>query len=168
LRNSSGALLSFLGSGTLLPTVKASILAAVRGGDMNLGSTLHHCQECDTMSWTSRKRRKRNRRRLANEAAGRGGDRQKAQFLWGWATAVDWSQASLGDLALLVRAIRAEWPVPFHRRLPILNGVFSILRDKSASAEMRIAAARAYIAADRKNVELRAKEIRLALANSAR
>jgi hypothetical protein len=78
----------------------------------------------------------------------------------GGATAADWSQASLGDLALLARAIRAEWPVPFHRRRPILNGVFSILRDKSASAEMRIAAARAYIAADRKNVELETKQLK--------
>jgi hypothetical protein len=108
------------------------------------------------MSWTSRKRRKRNRRRLAEQAEW-GGDRQEPLISPGGSGAnrPDWSDATRGELVLLAHAIRTDWPIPVHRRRPILKALLSIFSKRHWDCRLALAVARVVIAADKKNVESR-------------
>jgi hypothetical protein len=92
-------------------------------------------------------RRTRKRQRRAQEAAG--GDRNPADAR-GQGGGVSWAGASRSDLALLRHAINADWPVPPHRRRPILADVLSLLAGTS-DVRLTLGVARVVIAADQSN-----------------
>jgi len=96
----------------------------------------------------SRRRRNRDRRRAA-EPAGRG-DRLPAPRPGGLGAGCGpWQDATLAELRLLRQAINQGWPVPPHRRGPILAEVCADLGP--ADPRRVIAVGRVLLAADRVN-----------------
>jgi hypothetical protein len=69
-----------------------------------------------------------------------------------------WSDASLSELRLLRRAIRADWPIPDERRDGLIEEVSSLI--DSDRARVAISVAWVYIEADRANLRARKAELR--------
>jgi hypothetical protein len=98
----------------------------------------------------SREKRKRYRRQ-AEEAALRGDRTKPSAGGWGGFCG-DWETASRGELRLLRRAIREDWPIPGCRRGPIIEEVSQIL--DSGDTRRALAAISVLAEADLYNLKL--------------
>jgi hypothetical protein len=97
----------------------------------------------------SQREQKRGLRRAA-EAAGRG-DRLPAPRPGGSGGGCGlWQDATLAELRLLRQAINQGWPVPPHRRGPILADVFAGL--ETTATRRSLAIARVILAAAKANL----------------
>ncbi|GEM_PF-4693666 len=106
----------------------------------------------------SRRKRKRERRRIALERAERRGDRLNHDYREGGQgeNAPDWSTARRGELRQLAFAIRHGWDVPVHRRRPIMRQVGEIIRNPGTleNARLHLAAAWVLVRASEQNVRI--------------
>lgn len=103
-----------------------------------------------TMAWTSRKNRKRNRRRLAQEQAEGGGERQapKSSGGIGGPLCLDGTRA---DLRFLAHAIKAGWLISHALRPRLLRLAKQAL--DPAHARLALAAAWVIVRAEERNLE---------------
>jgi hypothetical protein len=104
----------------------------------------------------SRRRRKRYHQAAPPPTSGRRGDRPSAPVRGAGGTLLlfDWSGASHDDLALLRRAIDADWPVPYPKTAALMEATGAVLQNAGTArdARRRLAAVRVFLAADRVNL----------------